>query len=368
LVVVVVAAASPYATADPASRGQAEGVSPHWDGWGNNWLRDVKVLSSKDVWLAGDRPFSPFFRPIVRHFDGVRWTNLPEPQHPRGTVCYATSIDGLADDDMWLTCSQSVTGIPNIEHWDGTSWQIQDLPPVGSIVDLWHVWVDTPTDIWVAGDAQTEGKQEGLVLHYDGHAWTQQRLPANNGTRIFGVSGTSPDDVWVVGSTNGTGRTYALHWDGATWTETPTLDPSLIAGLESVTAIAPDDVWAAGFNSSYPHSTGVLLHWDGHTWSDIDSPVLKGTFLFGIHAVTGDDVWAVGSKNERPIAVHWDGSHWRSVPPRHPAPVGDERLLAVSGDAPDDVWAAGYSSSRTGNHWARMHQRWNGKGWSRDYP
>ena len=63
----------------------------------------------------------------------------------------------------------------------------------------------SPDDGWAVG-------QEGVILHWDGHAWSQVVSPVT-ATRLHDVDMVSPTDGWAVGDYPG----IILRWDGVHW-------------------------------------------------------------------------------------------------------------------------------------------------------
>jgi len=85
-------------------------------------------------------------------------------------------------------------------------------------------------------------------------------------------------------------------------------------------------------------------------WSEMPTPSGSNSF-YGAAAITTTDVWAVGSHydgiNDRPLAEHFDGAQWVTVPV--PAPgSGTAYLRGVAGSSGADVWAVGYQITRSG--------------------
>src|SRR5262245_44595364 len=78
-------------------------------------------------------------------------------------------------------------------------------------------------------------------------------------------------------------------------------------------AVAPNDVWAAGFTTS-PTTTPFVMHWDGSQWTSIDSfRSLNGT-VRTITAYSANDVWVAGQGGSSyPTLYHWDGTSWSPV-------------------------------------------------------
>jgi hypothetical protein len=96
------------------------------------------------------------------------------------------------------------------------------------------------------------------------------------------------------------------------------------------------------------------------TWRIVSSPSVPGGELMGVAALSGSDVWAVGSRSVNgvfsPLAEHWNGSSWSSVPIS--APGSFNELLSVSGSSSSDVWGVGVSSN-----WSGLLEHWNGSSW-----
>jgi alpha-tubulin suppressor-like RCC1 family protein len=220
-----------------------------------------------------------------------------------------------------------------------------------------------PNDAWAVGYTVKRGRTDTLAMHWDGSAWTQVRTPgvAQN-SRLDSVSMLSPNDVWAVGIYDASrgpdsiydGRTLIEHWDGTTWAKVASGDPSGILRKEllSVTAIAPDDVWAAGYRFYDDEEGAISLteHWNGKHWSWVPSGIDgSGTRrLFGVAATSPSDVWAVGDDSARGFTQHWDGSAFARVD----AP--GKGLLAVTAISPADAWAVGRSGT--------LH--WDGTAWT----
>jgi hypothetical protein len=72
-------------------------------------------------------------------------------------------------------------------HYDGATWTSMPLPS-GSVLN--EIWGSSATDVFAVGE-------DGVVLHYDGAAWT---LATPTRAGLLGVWGSSPGDVYAVGA------------------------------------------------------------------------------------------------------------------------------------------------------------------------
>jgi hypothetical protein len=139
-------------------------------------------------------------------------------------------------------------------------------------------------------------------------------------------------------------------------TPTPCTGWSVVASLNvgtgdnqlyGVAAVSANDVWAVGnyFNTD-GHAQTLIEHWNGTAWGLIPSPNpgTANNFLFGVSAVSASDIWAVGwyqnTSIQQPLTMRWNGSAWTVVPMGNPDP-GRSTLFGVSAISANDAWAVG---------------------------
>ena len=210
-------------------------------------------------------------------------------------------------------------------------------------------------------------------------AFTIMETPnLDSNDHLYGISALAPNDVWAVGfytSFSGKFLNLAMHWDGNAWTITPTPNPSqpAVDQLKSVLAIASNNVWAIG-----GHGLSYSLRWDGSQWSEVDlPPIVNRGFvdvsnnLEDLAGTSSSDIWAVGSMDSLEggfwtLTVHWNGTEWIQVPsPNKSAPGGPvytQTLRDAIAFAPNDVWAVGFYL--IGNVKHTLVQHWDGNQWS----
>lgn len=91
-------------------------------------------------------------------------------------------------DDVWAVGEDGT-----ILHGSASSstWTASASPTKANLHSVWGVG---PKDVWAAGD--------GVLLHFDGEAWTMASVgwPAGEPpARLYGIWGSGPDDIWIVG-------------------------------------------------------------------------------------------------------------------------------------------------------------------------
>jgi hypothetical protein len=261
-------------------------------------LNAVAATGPTDVWAVGDQyeSGSPEPTSLILHFNGSSWSSVPTPN-----VTYLYGITALAPDDAW-----AVSPYGKIVHWNGSSWSLMTLPNVP-------------------------------------------------GMQISAISGSGPDDVWIVGNRYGAklpadsigSHTLTEHWDGSRWSVVTSPNPSHARnGLDGVLSLSPTDAWAVGYAKSRLTSQ-LTMHWDGTRWTTVPTPTRPGRYTAELDSVGSDGqggVWAVG-RGDGPgygasLYLRWTGTRWVKV--RGPGPMEQTPpASAISGSSPTDLWAVG---------------------------
>ena len=271
----------------------------HWDGtrWSvvpspsvsganvapNQSLTGITAVSPQAAWAVGSYAvFEPDLTGIVRttaktmvqHWDGTTWriVDSPNPARPGTMGSFLLSIDAATATDVWA-----------VGRYDAA-----------------------------VGAAYESPIYQTLIQHWDGTTWTAVSSPTPPGrsdyNHLLDVSVTAPDDVWAVGIsgvyTAGFGsiaQTQIQHWDGDTWTIVPSPNPGIPGlgqgnWLYGVSGSSADDVWAVGLTATATETgqKALIAQWDGTAWSALPGEGSGRDALVGVAAVSAGDVWAVG--------------------------------------------------------------------------
>lgn len=245
-----------------------------------------------NVWLAGGESGHA----ELQHFDGAQWNSVDTGlQQPLWWV------QGFGNGSLAVVGDRG-----SLATFDGSSWSTIDTGVPDST--LFGVWGTSIDDLWVVGGpsffAQQEGAQaSGPVLqHWNGTAWEPADLAAilgseviqdNQSRALYKVWGIG-DHLFVVGD-----KGWALHRVNGVWTVQET---GLDGTLFTVVGRASDDVFAIG-------GVGVptLLHWDGAEWSSVGLPPDAPSVVQGVWTEPGAHVYVSGWSG---FAAQWDGMHW----------------------------------------------------------
>src|SRR5205823_2515523 len=159
-------------------------------------------------------------------------------------------------------------------------------------------------DVWAVGyyKPTSSSPEQTLTMHWDGVQWARVTSPnvGSSRNKLWSVSASAPNDVWAVGyyGPQGTGQTLTLHWDGSQWSVINSPSPTNSSYLFDVKAISPGNAWAVGNTTNPAGSVQTLaLQWNGVQWRVATSSNTQiGTnLLYGVDAVSDGEVWAVGN-------------------------------------------------------------------------
>lgn len=326
----------------------------------------ITAIDQTHAWLVGFRGGPGSSSTWVRQWNGKHWHNSATPNP--GTSNEVFGVDGASPNDVWSVgwYSQLHSAQSLIMHWDGSAWtQVQ--PPLAVSAPLYDISAASANDIWAVGYYLSDQGQRTLILHYNGSTWSQVPSPNPAGATnitLRKVSADSAGDAWALGqyrvAPGGKGlRSYMLHWNGASWSEVPTVTQN----LQDVSASSPSDAWAVGADSG----STVTEHWNGASWSRVASPNPgpgPGRVLTSIDDRTSSDVWAAGFYDtsdfgDAAFILHWNGSSWTDAGAVAPT---NSYLYGISADAPNDAFAFGDTTGSGKAHLLLEH--WDGTVWN----
>lgn len=309
-----------------------------------NGLYGVAIVSAGDIWAVGEASNSPL------------------------------SSNGSGFTVPWV--EQTL-----VEHWDGARWSVVPSPNAGLTHNiLYGVVAVSAGDIWAVGEASNSSSDQGLrqtlIEHWNGTQWSivPGQNPAGYSSSLSGVAVVSASDIWAVGGVynSNTGQTLIEHWNGTRWSIEPGQNPgSSYKSLSSVSVVSASDVWAVGaFQNSGNLGAPLIEHWNGIRWSAIESPNIGGSALSSVAAVSANDVWAVGASNggqqygNQTLIERWNGTQWSVVKSPNNSIGYNNGLFGVAAVSANDVWAVGYSPRQYPLVGSVLIEHWNGSEWS----
>jgi len=255
-------------------------------------------------------------------------------------------------------------------------WTSVNVPSTGNNVSLLGASARTNSDAWAVGQqfvAAGQPQAPAVAYHWNGTSWSLTPTP-NLGEygALDGVSASSATDAWAVGFTMIRRHDYGTlieHWNGSAWTAA-SVDAitGFAARLTGVVDESSTNAWAVGEGAS----GGLIEHWNGNAWTTASLPDPSFTPATGnaISADSANDVWVVGStispatETDVPEALHYKGSTWTVVAVPEPSQASGT-LNAVTALSAGNAWVVGEDSgagSAVGG--STLIEHWNGTAWS----
>jgi hypothetical protein len=197
-------------------------------------------------------------------------------------------------------------------------------------------------------------------------AWTVPSTPNVDGANLSTLSAvdcTSATDCVAVGhaDTGGSRSTLAAHWNGTSWTITPTPNPagSTLSSLNGVSCPRAGVCFAVGGSSSGP----LVELWNGVSWTILPSESVAGGELdavscSGLLACTAVGQYADGS-SRLTLAERWDATGWHVQSTPNVAGAEINHLTGVSCPVKRTCTAVGRSTANETT--APIAARWFGR-------
>jgi len=148
-----------------------------------------------------------------------------------------------------------------------------------------------------------------------------------------------------------------------TFTQQTTPNPRPNSFLSAISGSSETNIWAVGTTTP----GAVALHFNGSTWRSVTMAASANANMSGVSVLAPADVWAVGSsfnasaQHTTSLIEHFDGKKWSVVPSPHFQ--AGERLFGVKAFARNDVFAVGESGTDN-NKFRPLIEHFDGTAWT----
>jgi len=197
-----------------------------------------------------------------------------------------------------------------IHHFDGTTWDRQILAGQELL-------------IWVFGFSSEEAYAVGLggtFLRWDGATWLPLATPTPQD--LWGVWGTSGNDLYLVGGNIADGSPVILHYDGNAFED---LSPAMEENPQGARALfkvfgVDDEVFAVG-------QLGLILEKTGGTFTRVPAGADANDDFVSLYGTSASDLTVVGGRGSARIA-RYNGSTFDTTRPS----AGGTNAVFVDGE------------------------------------
>jgi hypothetical protein len=290
-----------------------------------------------------------------------------------GSSSDSSNLDGVSctSGSRCEAVGSTYSGAALADGWNGTTWRAQTVPNPASGEPILEGVSCTGADACEAVGYHTNSSDvfQAVVDHWDGTSWQVQATLSPGGTdrdsELYGVSCVTADRCEAVGSyvnRDSEPLTLAEVWNGSTWQQQPAPNPGPdVPGetgdaLESVSCTAASNCEAVGdyTNSSFVFTTLAEV-WNGSSWKQQSTRGSNVTILLGVSCSAANSCEAVGDTNTQAFAEAWNGTTWTKQSVASPGSAW--HLYQPSCPAADACEAVGNGTI--------LAEGWNGTSWVR---
>jgi hypothetical protein len=328
-------------------------------------LKSLSMVSPTEGWAVGNTTPHPDTNnadfldtePVILHYLNGIWSVVPNPARLsslRASVIL-TSISMDSPTDGWAVGHSVLLTVPGVVadgatfgfilHYTGSQWTFAADDPTDTLTSI---FMRTANDGWIVGS------EDGMVLRYDGHGWTQMRIPSSANLLPAAVAGVGGSDVWVAatdygasanpGGFDGDAPEVMLRYDGRTWTRENLPDPHVrITGLAMTSpttgwavGVLPRPTSASGSGDATQPDNALILRYQAGTWEEqarFPGPVDTFTSFNDIAMVSASEGWAVGTGG---LIVHYTQGTWSRV-----SSHTNQTLRSIAMVSATEGWAVG---------------------------
>lgn len=326
-------------------------------------------------------------RPIAYSASGTPTLHSEITPSPPANVCRSlTAVAPVSGSDVWAVGQDSAdspgsTGGAVVLRRTNSGWRSVPGLDYGATAGLFDVTAVSATNVWAVG---TTGDQ-GLVLHWNGHAWARIYVPVHvasgyqlSWNKVIAFSGTN---MWLSGweGTNydegpNASEEVLAHFTGKSWRIFSSYAKTLPGGADGFAvdtyALGPSELFTVGLEDEYGLGGTYFLEWNGTKWQRLPIrhiPDIGGN-LGGLGGTAGTGLWLGGSGNgtRSPQIARWSGKVWTSftiAPIPNVEPYVEITSLHVASGS--DAWAVGAANRAPDSTVIGLAEHWNGTAWQR---
>ncbi len=269
----------------------------------------------------------------------------------------------------------STSGPPNvtlIEEWNGSTWSV--VPGAAGApggATLTGVSCVGPTFCAAVGSTLLGDFAE----MWNGSSWSLSTASTAGSPRLGGVACTSATFCQAVGSIfEGSTMTFALQWNGTSWSGESTLSPSAAFDyFNGVSCPLSNYCVAVGNQGDGSPTVPLAQLWNGQTWTEMDPPagplsIGSTASLFGVSCAGASFCQGVGDSYSGagtvPLIDTWNGSAWVTDPNLPAFPGVAASLSGVDCFSATTCSAVGSISTGVSMPTLSLGVTWNGSSWS----
>lgn len=165
-------------------------------------------------------------------------------------------------------------------------WEVDTIKPGNESLYLRRIWGSSPNDIWAVGSSSWTATS---IWHYNGKEWRCDSIPRK--VVANGLFGVAQNDVWL-GSCCGLNTIW--RFNGNNWFQFAELNPE--NGYNHITlncfdGLSASNIYGVGFTELYGQNKwkAMIMHFNGNNWRIVNIPEIRVGFeSFAVDEKSGD--------------------------------------------------------------------------------
>ena len=316
----------------------------------------------------------------VSFFDnGNDGNNNPASRAPRvvrysinATAATATLVEDINDPLITtpVACCGSARRLPGgnwVIGWGSDNVETEVTPSGSRVFSLSGQFTYRMIPILPGVLSAAELQADMDAMNPVGAYWRTDAPPqAGSASQFNTMKALNPHDVWAAGAyvQSGVNWPFIDQWNGASWQRLVAPQAGSASQFNAISPLSDTDVWAAGSYLQGGVDWPFADHWTGSSWQVLTAPRAGSSSTFtSLTALSDTDVWAAGSYLQGgvswPYVEHWTGTSWQVLVP--PEGGTASQFTAMTAISDTDVWAAGFYM-QAGANWPFV-EHWNGTSW-----
>lgn len=190
-------------------------------------------------------------------------------------------------------------------------WDVTEIKPGNESLALGRIWGSSPQDVWAIGSSSYTATS---IWHFNGSQWRCDSIPRY--VQPSSIWGSSPNEVWL-------GNVNSTFWkfNGSNWSKHTehTVQGFDVTWFQGMAGISRSDIYAVGSvqNNTTLNYKAIIAHYNGIDWKFENVPTTKvGLSAVEIDPKTGTLVIA-GLTFENSIFTarlyYWDGKELKEL-------------------------------------------------------
>ena len=280
--------------------------------------QSLAAPAKNNLWVVGGFQHQPgpdhrfaYYTPMIDRFNGTSWSFMAAPAPPEGTTSFSLhEVAASSPTNVWIAGSATTNGRASeayLARWDGDSWHELALP--SRSITVGALAVTGPDDVWISADADSCGTASTAFVslyHWNGTSWQRPWIGNDCGelneyyvNRLFSPASGAVRQLGYLSVFSPFGTTPSTSCFGSPCVACPAPACDSSWGVPYAATGTPSDMWIVGGGNKQPspENAPFAAHYADGVWTDESPPITpRWHILAGATVLGNGNLWAVGNR------------------------------------------------------------------------